>query len=121
VLRDPTRGGLAAAVCDIARASRTSIILEERLLPVRPEVRGACSLFGLDPLEVANEGKAVILCESNATPAVLSLLRAHSLGREAAVIGSVSDGPAGVVRLRTRLGGERLVDLPSGELLPRIC
>lgn len=121
VLRDPTRGGLAAAVCDIALASRVGIRLEESRLPVRPEVRGACSLFGLDPLDVANEGKAVIVCDAKHTQDVLTLLRAHPLGREAAVIGAVSEGPAGLVRLRTRLGGERLVDLPSGELLPRIC
>jgi hydrogenase expression/formation protein HypE len=121
VLRDPTRGGVAAAVCDIARASKVGMILNERSLPIRPEVRGACSLFGLDPLDVANEGKALVFCDPKATQHILGLLRSHSLGRQAVVIGTVVAEPAGLVRLHTSLGGERLVDLPSGELLPRIC
>ncbi len=121
VLRDPTRGGVAAAVCDIARASQVGIVLEERHLPIRPEVRGACALFGLDPLDVANEGKALVFCDPQETHRVLQLLQAHPLGKQAARIGTVVSGPAGLVRLRTRLGGERLVDVPSGELLPRIC
>jgi hydrogenase expression/formation protein HypE len=121
VLRDPTRGGVAAAVCDIAHASKVGMVLDERKLPIRPEVRGACSLFGLDPLDVANEGKALAFCDPKSTQNILRLLRSQPLGQQAAVIGTVVAEPAGLVRLHTSLGGERLVDLPSGELLPRIC
>ncbi|MEW6515845.1 MAG: hydrogenase expression/formation protein HypE [candidate division FCPU426 bacterium] len=121
VLRDPTRGGVAAAVCDIARASNVGVVLNERSLPIRAEVRGACSLFGLDPLDVANEGKALVVCNPKETPTLLEALRSHPLGQQAAVIGSVVAESPGLVRLRTRAGGERLVDLPAGELLPRIC
>jgi len=120
-LRDPTRGGLAAAVCDIAQASRVGIRLREKDLPVKPEVLGACNLLGLDPLAVANEGKAVVVCPPGDAPRALEMLRAHPLGRESRRIGEIVAGPAGQVVLETRLGGERLLELPAGENLPRIC
>lgn len=119
-LRDPTRGGLAAALNDIASASNVSIWVEEAALPIRPEVQGACDLLGLDPLSVANEGKAVIVCAASDVERALATLRAHPLGREAAVIGTVQQGPPAVV-LRTKLGGKRRVEPPLGEELPRIC
>ena len=120
-LRDPTRGGLAAALNDIAEASGVGVRIREDALPVREEVRGACDLLGLDPLNVANEGKAVVVCAASDAERALAALRAHPLGRAAAAIGEVVEGPAGRVRLVTRLGGERMVDVPSGEDLPRIC
>jgi len=121
VLRDPTRGGVAAALNDIAGASGVCIRLREGDLPVRVEVRGACGLLGFDPLNVANEGKALVVCAPENVGAVLAVLRRHPLGVGACEIGEVTAGPAGRVLLRTGLGGERIVDVPSGEDLPRIC
>ena len=120
-LRDPTRGGLAAALNDIAEASGVGVRIQEGALPVREEVRGACDLLGLDPLNVANEGKAVIVCGSADAGRALAALRSHPLGRAAAVIGEVLEAPKNRVLLKTRMGGERMVDVPSGEDLPRIC
>jgi len=121
VLRDPTRGGVAAALNDIARAAGVGIRVEERALPVRAEVHGACNLLGLEPLGVANEGKALVVCAADDAARALAALRAHPLGRAAGRIGTVLAGPRGQVLLHTRLGGERLVDLPLGDDLPRIC
>ncbi len=121
VLRDPTRGGLAAALCDIAEASGVGIRIREAALPVRRGVRAACGLLGLDVLAVANEGKAVAVCAADQAAAALRALRAHPLGRAAAVIGAVTGGPAGAVCLDTRSGGERLIEIPLGDDLPRIC
>ncbi len=120
-LRDPTRGGVAAALNDIAEASRAGVLLREGALPVKREVRGACNLMGFDPLNVANEGKAVVICPGPETERALAALRAHPLGREACVVGRVVDQPAGKVLLETALGGRRIVDVPTGEDLPRIC
>ncbi len=121
VLRDPTRGGVAAAVCDIAAKSDVGINLDEKSLPIKSAVRGACDLLGLDTLNVANEGKAiVVVAEAEATRA-LEALRAHPLGREACVIGKVVEDHPGMVLLETLIGGERIVDIPAGEDLPRIC
>lgn len=121
VLRDPTRGGLAATLNEIARRSGVSIVVEEQRVPVRPEVRAACDLLGLDPWHVANEGKLVAVVARDAADDVLARLRAHPLGREAAVIGEVQGGHAGLVASRTPLGTTRVVPRPLGELLPRIC
>jgi hydrogenase expression/formation protein HypE len=121
VLRDPTRGGLSAALCDIATASNMNIRVQEKDLPIRAEVRGMCALLGLDPLNVANEGKAVVICSQSSAEKVLSILRSHSLGAEARIIGKVEEKPAGLVVMETKMGGERIIDLPSGEDLPRIC
>jgi hydrogenase expression/formation protein HypE len=120
-LRDPTRGGIASALCDIAEASNTGIRISETSIPITKEVRGACSLLGLDPLNVANEGKAVILCGQKDADGVLGILRQHELGSGACLIGSVVDNHPGTVVLETAIGGERVMELPSGEELPRIC
>jgi len=121
VLRDPTRGGVGMVVCEVAEASSCDIELDETKIPVRPEVRGACELLGLDPLYVANEGKVVVFCAEEAAWRVLAAMRAHPLGRSAALIGRVLDGTRGRVTLRTAIGGLRVVDRPYGEQLPRIC
>jgi hydrogenase expression/formation protein HypE len=120
-MRDPTRGGLAATVCDIAAASGVGIRLQESALPIGAEVRGACDLLGLDPLNIANEGKVVVFCRGIDEGRVLDAMRAHPLGREARVIGEVTEKPKGMAVLRTVIGGERIVDMPTGEDLPRIC
>jgi len=120
-LRDPTRGGLAASLCDIAAASSVGIRVRESALPVKKEVFGACQLFGFDPLNVPNEGKAVVVCSRQQTARALEVLRTHPLGRETRVIGSVTSEHAGIVLLETKIGGERIVETPSGENLPRIC
>jgi hydrogenase expression/formation protein HypE len=121
VLRDPTRGGVAAALNEIARASATGIELVERDLPVPPEVRDACSLLGLDPMQVANEGKLLAIVPAGAADAVLAAMRAHPAGAAACRIGVCVDAHPGVVVAKTALGGNRVVNLPIGEQLPRIC
>jgi len=121
VLRDPTRGGVGMVVCEIAETCGRDIELAESGIPLRPEVRGACELLGLDPLYVANEGKVVVICSEAAAPRVLAAMQAHPLGRSAALIGRVLDGTRGRVTLRTAIGGRRVVDPPYGEQLPRIC
>lgn len=120
-LRDPTRGGLAAALNDIARDSGVGIRIREPALPVRREVRGACALFGFDPLDLANEGKAVVICPEAEVERALQVLRAHPLGRDAVAIGDVVGVEPGIVIMETEIGGERIVEIPSGENLPRIC
>jgi hydrogenase expression/formation protein HypE len=121
VLRDPTRGGVAAALNEIARASATGIELVERDLPIPPEVRDACSLLGLDPMQVANEGKLLAIVPAAAADAVLAAMRAHPAGAAARRIGVCVDAHPGVVVAKTALGGNRVVNLPIGEQLPRIC
>jgi hydrogenase expression/formation protein HypE len=121
VLRDPTRGGLATTLNEIARQSRAGMVLEEAAIPVLPEVEGACELLGLDPLYVANEGKLVAVCAAESAPAVLAAMRAHPLGAHAARIGTVVEDKHGFVQMNTRFGGRRVVDWLSGEQLPRIC
>jgi len=120
-MRDLTRGGLAAAVCELARASGSTIYLDEMSLPIRPVVRGACDLLGLDVLGIANEGKLVLFCLAEEAEAVLGAMRAHEYGASAALVGEVQAGEPGMVVLRTELGGQRVVDVPVGEDLPRIC
>ena len=120
-LRDATRGGLAAVVNEFAESSGVGIRLREDRLPVRNAVAGACSFLGLDVLSVANEGKVVVVVARERARDVLDAMRAHPLGRESVVIGDVCDGPSGMVTLFTSIGGQRIVDLPVGELLPRIC
>jgi hydrogenase expression/formation protein HypE len=121
VLRDPTRGGLATTVNEIAQQSRVSITLEEEAIPVREGVRSACELLGFDPLYVANEGKLVCIVEEESAGAVLEAMKSHELGRQACRIGRVDTGPSGRVYLRTRLGTTRILEMLSGEMLPRIC
>ena len=120
-MRDPTRGGLAAAICDFARTSQVGIRLQETALPVSPAVRGACDLLGLDPLSIANEGKVVVVCRGADADRVVQALRSVPLGRNAVVVGEVIEKPKGLALLRTAIGGERIIDLPTGEDLPRIC
>jgi len=120
-LRDPTRGGLATTLNELAARSRVGIEIEEDALPVREAVRGACELLGLDPLYVANEGKAVAIVAPEAAEAALAALQSDSYGREAAVIGRVTEAHPGRVVLHTTLGARRMVDMLVGEQLPRIC
>ncbi|MCK7513424.1 MAG: hydrogenase expression/formation protein HypE [Desulfobacterales bacterium] len=121
VLRDPTRGGLAASLNEIADQSGVGIRLHEDTLPIRPEVRGACELLGLDPLNVANEGKLIAIAEASSADALLQAMREDPLGGDAAIIGEVLDDPMRLVRMVTRIGGERVIDWLHGEQLPRIC
>lgn len=120
-MRDPTRGGVAATLVEIASRRRLGIEVDERALPVSDAVRGACEILGLDPLLVANEGKLVVFVAAPDADAVLAALRAHPLGRAAARIGHVTDAHPGVVVLETAVGGRRVLDLPFAEALPRIC
>jgi hypothetical protein len=119
-LRDPTRGGLAASLVEIAQSSRIGVEIDEARLPVRPEVRGACELLGLDPLFVANEGKLVAFVAPGDAERALDALRGHPLGREAALVGRATDA-TGELSARTSIGGRRAVDLPLSDPLPRIC
>ncbi|MET7515676.1 hydrogenase expression/formation protein HypE [Streptomyces sp. NPDC005480] len=121
VLRDPTRGGLAAALNEIAVASGAGVVIRERDVPVPPAVANACAILGLDPLYVANEGKLVAFVPREHADAVLDAMRAHPLGVNARVIGEAVAEHPGMVVARTGLGGTRVVDLPIGEQLPRIC
>ncbi|MDI6791857.1 MAG: hydrogenase expression/formation protein HypE [bacterium] len=121
MLRDPTRGGVATTLNEIASSAKVGIMLEEAGIPIRDEVRGACEILGLDPLYVANEGKYLAIVAPEAADAALEAMRAHPLGREAAIIGHVVEEHAGTVILRSQVGGKRVVDMLSGEQLPRIC
>ena len=120
-MRDPTRGGLGTTLNEAARASRKGIIINEEDIPVSSQVKAACDLLGIDPLYVANEGKAVLVVKNKETGRILTMLKKHRFGRKAAVIGQVSDDFKGKVVLNTIVGTQRLVDMLSGEQLPRIC
>jgi hydrogenase expression/formation protein HypE len=120
-LRDPTRGGVAASLNEIALASNVGIEIEEQKLPVRPAVRSACELLGLDPLFVANEGKLLAIVPASQAENVLAAMRAHPLGAEATVIGRVVDNHPGFLVAKTGIGGSRVVAMAIGEQLPRIC
>jgi hydrogenase expression/formation protein HypE len=120
-LRDPTRGGLATTLNELAMRSAVGIEIDEVAVPVRDAVRGACELLGLDPLYVANEGKFVAVVAPESAEAALVSLRSHPYGRDAALIGRVTDTHPGRVALRTALGARRVVDMLVGEQLPRIC
>jgi hydrogenase expression/formation protein HypE len=121
VLRDPTRGGVASALNEIAADARLGIEIIEERIPVQEQVRGACEMLGLDPLYVANEGKVLVIAPRTDAPALLSAMRAHPLGGRAEIIGEVTDRHPGMVTMRTRIGGTRVVAMMSGEQLPRIC
>lgn len=120
-MRDPTRGGLSSSLNELAAASRVGVELSEEAIPVRPEVQGACEVLGLDPLYVANEGKLIAAVPGEDAGRVLAAMRSHPLGKNAAIIGSVVEGHPGLVTLRSRIGGERVVAMLAGEQLPRIC
>ena len=121
VLRDPTRGGLASALNEISQASHTGIILFEEELRIDDSVKGACEIMGFDPLYIANEGKILIILPEKEASAVLKILRSFNEGKDASVIGKVTSEDPGVVKLRTTYGSSRVVDMISGEQLPRIC
>ncbi|MCS6828740.1 MAG: hydrogenase expression/formation protein HypE [Caldilinea sp.] len=121
VLRDPTRGGLAATLNEIARAARVGVVYEERRLPVPPAVAAACEMLGMDPVYIANEGKLVAVVAPEAADVVLEAMHRHPLGAKAAVIGRITAEHPGVVVARTGIGGSRVVDMQVGEQLPRIC
>jgi hydrogenase expression/formation protein HypE len=121
VLRDPTRGGIATALNEVANQSAVGIELEESNLPVRPQVNAACEMLGLDPLYVANEGKVLVLVAPEDADQVLHKMKQHPLGRESCIIGRVVAEHPGRVILQTGIGGRRIVDMLSGEQLPRIC
>jgi hydrogenase expression/formation protein HypE len=121
VLRDPTRGGITSALSEIAQSARVGIHLDEARIPISEEVKGACEILGLDPLYVANEGKLLAIVSAGDVTAVLSAMQAHPLGEKAMVIGSITDDHPGFVFMKTRIGGTRVVEMLSGEQLPRIC
>ena len=121
VLRDPTRGGVAASLNELAAAAHVGILLDETAIPVRPAVQGVCDILGFDPLTLANEGKLLAFVPPADTARVLAVMHEDPHGREACVIGQTTAEEPGTVGLRTPLGGIRIVDLPLGELVPRIC
>jgi hydrogenase expression/formation protein HypE len=120
-MRDPTRGGLAATLNEFAVMSGMHIQLDDSAVPVRPNVRACCEILGIDPMHVANEGKLVAAVAPEVAEDMVRAMRAHPLGKDAAVIGTVSDDRKGLVSVKTILGTERVIDLPMGEILPRIC
>jgi hydrogenase expression/formation protein HypE len=120
-LRDPTRGGAATSLNEFAKASRVGIKLDESAIKVRPDVAGACEILGIDPMYVANEGKLIAVVPAEQAPAVVKAMQDHEHGRDAAIIGTVVADHPGLVAMKTGFGAERIVDMPVGEQLPRIC
>jgi hydrogenase expression/formation protein HypE len=120
-LRDPTRGGLATTLNELASQSEAGFVIDETAIPIRTEVLSACELLGLDPLYVANEGKLVAICAPEDADRLLKTMRSHPLGQQAAIIGQVINDPRHFVQLKTKLGGMRIMDWLAGEQLPRIC
>lgn len=121
VLRDATRGGVAAVLNEIAEGSNVSVELQESSIPIKEEVRGICELLGLDPLYIANEGKLCCFVPEKYASAVIDKMKEHPLGRDASIIGKVIESGAKKVYIKTIVGGTRIVDMPSGQQLPRIC
>lgn len=121
MLRDATRGGLATVLNEIAQAAGVGILLDEEKIPVSDEVRGVCDILGFDALELANEGKVVAIVPADSCEKILSVMRRNVYGLNAAAIGEVVSNSAGKVGLRTAIGAVRIVDMPAGELVPRIC
>mgnify|MGYP001815812243 FL=1 len=120
-LRDPTRGGLATTLNELAQQSGVGMKLQESAIPIKPAVSAACELLGLDPLYVANEGKLVCICARQDARSLLQVMQAHPLGQQAAIIGEVIEDEHGFVQMETSFGGSRVVDWLAGEQLPRIC
>lgn len=120
-MRDATRGGLATILCELADRKEFGIRIEEAAIPLNERVRGLCEIFGYDPLFMANEGKAVIVAGSESAEQIINLLRSSSLGKDAAIIGEITAENKGLVVMNTGIGGSRLIDMPAGEQLPRIC
>jgi hydrogenase expression/formation protein HypE len=121
VLRDPTRGGITSSLTEIAQTAQMGMLLAEDRIPITEQVQGACEILGLDPLYVANEGKLLAIVSDGDAARVLDAMRSHPLGRDAAIIGEVTADHPGFVLMKTRVGGTRVVDMLSGEQLPRIC
>ncbi len=121
VMRDPTRGGIASALSEIAEQAKIGVHLDEAAIPISEEVKGACEILGFDPLYVANEGKMLAIVPAEGANLVLEAMQSHPLGRDAAIIGEMVAQHPGFVTMRTRVGGNRVVDMLSGEQLPRIC
>jgi len=121
VLRDPTRGGLATTLNEIAEQSQVNITIDETAVPVHPAVQSACEMLGFDPLYVANEGKVIVIVPADEAEAALTTMKAHPYGKEACKIGLVKESPAGRVLLNTQIGATRILDVMAGEMLPRIC
>jgi hydrogenase expression/formation protein HypE len=121
VLRDPTRGGIATTLNEISRSAGVGIVLDEKSIPVRDEVRGACEVLGLDPLYIANEGKLLAIVPESVASSVLEAMKNHPLGSNAAIIGTVTGEHPSVVRMATSIGSSRIIDMLTGEQLPRIC
>ena len=121
VLRDPTRGGLATTLNEIANQSQVCITIEEALIPVQPAVSAACEMLGFDPLYVANEGKVIVIVPQAEADQALQAMHTHPYGQNAVIIGKVSQSPASRVLLKTKIGGTRILDVLAGEMLPRIC
>jgi hydrogenase expression/formation protein HypE len=120
-LRDATRGGVASVLNEMAQAASLGMIIDQTQIPVREDVQGACEILGLDPLYVANEGKLVAFVSPEVSETVLDVMRMDAMGADARIIGEVTDRHPRVVRMRTSLGGSRVVEMMSGEQLPRIC
>ena len=120
-MRDPTRGGLSSALNELAAGSGVGVELNEDAIPLRPEVRGACEMLGLDPLYVANEGKLIAVVPPAEADRLLAAMKSHPLGRHAAIVGTVVADHVGLVTMKSLVGGERVVTLLAGEQLPRIC
>ncbi|MEN6572012.1 MAG: hydrogenase expression/formation protein HypE [Anaerolineaceae bacterium] len=121
VLRDPTRGGLATTLNEIACQSQVCITLDESKVPIKPAVGAACEMLGFDPLYVANEGKVIVIVPRGEADQALAAMHAHPYGKDAALIGAVSESPKSRVLLKTKIGGTRILDMLAGEMLPRIC
>jgi hydrogenase expression/formation protein HypE len=121
VLRDPTRGGLASSLNEIAGQSQAGIVLDERAIPVRPAVQAACEMLGFDPLYIANEGKVLAIVAPDEAPAILDIMRRTRYGEASAIIGRVEAEPRARVLMKTAIGTTRIVDMLAGEMLPRIC
>jgi hydrogenase expression/formation protein HypE len=121
MMRDPTRGGISSALNEIAESAQIGIEIEENKIPIKEEVKGACELLGFDPLYVANEGKMLLFVPKDEAAAVLEIIHSHPLGKEAQIIGTVTSENPGTVLLKTTIGTKRVVDMLSGEQLPRIC
>ena len=121
VLRDPTRGGVAAVLNEIAEASNCGVLIDEEQIPIHPEVQGVCDILGFDPLYLANEGKCVAFVPADKANKVLAVMKANKYGRDARIIGETTAEAAGQVGMRTDIGGIRVVDMPLGNIVPRIC
>jgi hydrogenase expression/formation protein HypE len=120
-MRDATRGGLATVLVELAEQKKTGIEINEIKIPVRDNAKGMCELLGFDPLYIANEGKIVVVVSSEDADAVLTEMKKHPLGKDSSIIGEITGNHKGMVVMQTSVGGKRIIDMPAGELLPRIC